>query len=68
MKAVIPSAIPGMLPCVVKWTGREGFKVNSKSYCGNVATAGDGVTQVPDYAKCCVACENAILREFPPAG
>lgn len=65
MKAVIPSETPGIPPCIVKWTGREGFRVNSKSYCGQVASAADGVTQVPDHVKCCAACEHAADKEFP---
>lgn len=65
MKAVIPSATSGVAPCIVKWTGREGFRVNSKSYCGNVASAADGVVQVPDHVKCCAACEHAADKEFP---
>lgn len=64
MKAVIPSQ-PGVPPCIVKWTGREGLRVLSKSYCGNTASAGDGVLQVPEHAKTCGACEHAITREFP---
>lgn len=63
MKAIIPNETPGIPPCVVKWTGREGFRVNSKSYCGTVASAADGVVQVPEHVKVCGACEHAMKVE-----
>lgn len=34
--------------CVVFTTGREGLKAVSRSYCGQVHNAAEGVSQVPD--------------------
>lgn len=66
MKVVIPSIIPNTHPCVVQKTERESFtKVISTAYCGRRENTGDGVVQIPDHAKCCPACEDAIKRAFP---
>ena len=51
---------PGQLPHVTRWTGRRGLKVSAITYCNIEFPAGEGVLQLPDDAKICVACEKGI--------
>lgn len=49
--------------CVVETTAREGLRVLSHSYCDLVASAGDGVRQVPKSLITCQHCKDAIERK-----
>lgn len=59
MKAVI--SLPGHKdPCVVRWTGRKGLSAISLTWCNQQGNAADGVLQVPDDFKTCIACDTAL--------
>lgn len=51
---------PGRKPCIVLLTGRDGFKVKSKTYCGREVNASDGVYQLPDSTEVCKECTDKI--------
>lgn len=64
MIAVIKGAQPD--PCIVYWTGRSGFSVKIHTWCGGKINAGDsGVLQVPDDAKVCPKCTEAVQAKKP---
>ena len=52
----------GVVPCVVKWTGKDGWvTVSIITWCGIKVDASDhGVTQYPDGIPTCPACKAEI--------
>ena len=48
--------------CVAYWTGRQGFSVAVRTYCGAQLNASDGVLQVPDKTKICKGCDTALKK------
>ena len=49
-------------PCIVRWVGRRGLKVQIFTYCGDVAEAGQGVSQVADGTTLCARCRDALAK------
>lgn len=65
MIATVASSGNEALPCVVRWTGKDGWvTVSIITWCADKHDASDvGVTQYPDGIPVCERCKTAI-NEF----